>query len=208
MSEPGRHCPLDYRYTPEAFAGPAHLRAETIYVIGGLYGNKPALDTILALCGKENGTVTLVFNGDFNWFNIDDEGFKEINRIVLAHLATRGNVETELVGDRSNIGCGCGYPEWVEEEEVTRSNAILARLRETARRFPGIQERLAALPMHLVAEVGGIRIGILHGDAETLNGWRFSQEALDDPNQSAWVQKCFRHAAVRIFASTHTCLPI
>src|SRR5437763_14878861 len=31
--------------------------------------------------------------------------------------------------------------------------------------------------MHLVAEIAGLRIGIVHGDAESLAGWQFSQEA-------------------------------
>ena len=38
----------------------------------------------------------LVFNGDFNWFNADAMAFEGINRVVLQHVALRGNVETEL----------------------------------------------------------------------------------------------------------------
>jgi hypothetical protein len=32
--------------------------------------------------------------------------------------------------------------------------------------------------MHRVAEVGGARIGIVHGDAESLSGWSYSAQAL------------------------------
>ncbi len=64
---PGRSCPLHYRYTPEALAREPDLRAATLYVIGGLYGNWPALEAITALAEQERDPVTLVFNGDFNW---------------------------------------------------------------------------------------------------------------------------------------------
>jgi hypothetical protein len=65
-------------------------------VIGGLYGNLPALDAIEAMCAREQQPVTLCFNGDFNWFNVDDAGFPDINERVLRHDAILGNVEAEL----------------------------------------------------------------------------------------------------------------
>jgi hypothetical protein len=39
---PGRSCPLTYRYQPEALAQPAQLEADTLCVVGGLYGNPAA----------------------------------------------------------------------------------------------------------------------------------------------------------------------
>jgi hypothetical protein len=66
--------------------------------------------------------------------------------------------------------------------------------------------RLAALPMHLVASVGTARVGIVHGDAGSLAGWRFAHDALDDPANAAWLADVRRLANIDIFASTHTCL--
>jgi hypothetical protein len=43
----GRSCPLAYRYQPEALAQPAALEADTLYVVGGLYGNPAALAAVL-----------------------------------------------------------------------------------------------------------------------------------------------------------------
>jgi len=171
MSAAGRSCPLDYRYAPEVLARPAELEAKTLYVIGGLYGNRPALEAVLTLAENEPGPVTLVFNGDFNWFNVDLQGFQSINEAVLKHCALRGNVETELAREEAGDGCGCAYPDWVDDATVARSNAIMRCLRETARQCPELRERLSALPMHSVAQVGGLRIGIVHGDAESLAGW-------------------------------------
>ena len=91
---PGRSCPLHYRYAPSSFARAADISAETIYVIGGLYGNGPALNAILELAAAEPTMPTLIFNGDFNWFNIDIDDFSTINREVLRHVALRGNGET------------------------------------------------------------------------------------------------------------------
>ena len=81
----GRSCPLRYRYGAEAIARLPAVEAETLYVLGGLYGNLPALDVVERLAAAESGPVTLIFNGDFNWFDVDDTSFAEINRRVLAH---------------------------------------------------------------------------------------------------------------------------
>jgi hypothetical protein len=203
-SAPGRSCPRHYRYSPTVFSQPPALRADTLYVVGGLYGNGRALETVLAMARDEG--AALLFNGDFNWFNVDAEGFERVNAAVLGHAALRGNVETEIAGEDSGAGCGCGYPEWVGDAEVGRSNAILERLRERARAHPGLRARLAALPMHLVAEVGGVRIGAVHGDAESLAGWLFSQELLRSRPER--VLRALDAAQIDVFASSHTCLPV
>ena len=55
--------------------------------------------------------------------------------------------------------------------------------------------------------VGECRIGMVHGDADSLAGWRFDVAALDDPDNAGWVREAFRRADVDVFASSHTCLP-
>ncbi len=204
---PGRSCPLDYRYPPSVFAREPDLQADTLYVVGGLYGNRPALETVLNMLSEERGSTALMFNGDFNWFDFDDETFEAINTAVLSHWALRGNVETELASDNASAGCGCGYPDSVPEADVSRSNQILEQLRDTARRFPALRARLGGLPMHAVARVGDLRIGIVHGDAESLAGWQFDVSALDDIGQRGHLGDIFTLARVDGFASSHTCLP-
>ena len=145
---PGRSCPLTYRYSPLVLAREPELVADTVYVVGGLYGNPFALKAVLQLAGDERGSTALVFNGDFNWFNVDRPGFSAINEEVLRHRATRGNVETAFA-EAANAGCGCAYPDWVDDGEVERSNAIMRELKETAEAFPILRQRLAALPMYL-----------------------------------------------------------
>jgi hypothetical protein len=206
VSAPGRSCPLAYRYDPRELRRAARIEAETVYVIGGLYGNPFALDAILDLAAAEAVPPRLVFNGDFNWFDVDPAGFVAINARVMDHVALRGNVETELATDDGAAGCGCAYPDWVGDPDVARSNAILDRLRDTARSFPVLRAGLGALPMHAVALVGGVRVAIVHGDAWSLAGWAFSQERLrDDPATAA---DAFDAADVRAFACSHTCLPV
>ena len=203
-ARPGRSCPRHYRYSPRVFSREPSLEAKVLYVVGGLYGNPFALDAVFALASREN--AALAFNGDFNWFNAEPAQFLEINRAVLRHTALRGNVETEIAGEDDDAGCGCAYPEWVGDAEVARSNAILERLRGTARAFPDVRARLRGLPMHLVAQVGGLRVGIAHGDAESLAGWQFSQEALREHPGRA--QATLAGAGIDVFACTHTCLPV
>ena len=203
----GRSCPLRYHYGAEAIAGAPAITAETLYVVGGLYGNLPALAAVEAMAAAEAGPVSLIFNGDFNWFNVDEPTFTAINRRVLAHHAILGNVEAELGVADDAAGCGCAYPAHVDAGVVDRSNQIHARLKATAGKHPQILEQLAALPMFARFSVGACRIGIVHGDADTLAGWRFDVNALDAPDNQPWLAEAFRRAEVDLFASTHTCLP-
>lgn len=207
-SRPGRSCPLAYRYGATALAAAASLRSDTLWVAGGLYGNSDALERILADFDAEPGEKRLVFNGDFHWFDVAHEEFAAIERGVSAHRATRGNIEAELARPAKGAGCGCAYPDWVGDDTVERSNRMIERLRATAQAFPAARRRLAALPMFLVAEVGGVRVGIVHGDADALAGWGFSQETLASPEGLCAAERAFDASGVRIFASSHSCLPV
>lgn len=209
---PGRTCPLHYRYRPDVFASPPPALfddIEVLYVVGGLYGNELALDRVFELFESERGRKRLVFNGDFHWFDVDPETFARIHRGVLSHTALRGNVETELAnepGMQPDEGCGCGYPQWVDDETVARSNRILRRLR---RATTAAQRReMVALPMWLRANVAGLRIAIVHGDAESLSGWGFAHEHLNEPAHREKVRGWFAESSVDAFACTHTCRPV
>ena len=201
MKEPGRFCPVDYCYTPASFARAPDFAAETLYVVGGLYGNLRALDAIAQLASYETGPVDIVFNGDFHWFDATPERFADLNRRVFAHRLLRGNVETELArADDVGAGCGCAYPDAVDKATVERSNRILFRLRKCIDALPGMRDQLGAVPMTLVATVGRLRIGIVHGDAESLAGWRFAHDALDGPAARSWLEGVRSASHVDVFA--------
>jgi hypothetical protein len=203
---PGRSCPVSYQYGAASLAHAAELHVDTLWVAGGLYGNPFALERLLELYEAEPGSKALVFNGDFHWFDVDD--FGRIDGAVAAYRATRGNVETELATPLDGAGCGCAYPEWVDDGTVERSNRIMERLRGAAQRHPDSLRRLAALPMHLVAQVAGERVAVVHGDADGLAGWGFSQEALASVDGQRAAQAAFERSGARVFASSHTCLPV
>jgi hypothetical protein len=228
MLPPSGVCPSDYYYGPESLNVSPTLKAETLYVVGGLYGNPEALDTLLAMKSREEktgGPVSLVFNGDFNWFNVDATDFRRINEAVLGgsgagQRAILGNVEAELAREGHGRDCGCNYPPHTDSGIVERSNRIFSRLREAALEFPEQREALRALPMHLTVEVGPARIGILHGDPESLAGWSLAAESLpegDNSRGSAPAQDGIHTPQLRIaayfqasgldaFATSHTCL--
>src|SRR5262245_58407549 len=103
--KPGRSCPPHYRYSPTVFATPAEVSCEVLYVVGGVYGNEPALDAVDAAFAAEAGAKHLIFDGDFNWFNIHPVLFERLNERVLRCTATRGNVETELGTVGNAAGC-------------------------------------------------------------------------------------------------------
>ena len=147
MARPGRSCPRSYFYGPQALAGESCLSVDSLWVAGRLYGNPFALDALLAAYDREGGAKALVFNGDFHWFDVDPPEFERIDAAALGFHALRGNVETELAAPGADAGCGCGYPDWVDDATVERSNRILERLRATAQSRQAGLRRLAALPI-------------------------------------------------------------
>ncbi len=199
----GRVCPLDYTYQPSVFARVPDFSCEVMYVVGGLYGNHAALKVVSVFAAKERAPPMLVFNGDFHWLDAEPAWFAEIEHGVSLHLALRGNVETEISrAEDIGTGCGCDYPEKVSEDVVQRSNATMLQLR--ADTPPAARVRLRALPMHLVVQIATLRVGVVHGDAQSLAGWQFAQDALDDAVNNAWLDKIRAASGIDIFACTHT----
>lgn len=204
----GRSCPLHYRYGAHALSTAPEYCASTLYVVGGLYGNLFAFDTIASMAKQEQKQVTICFNGDFNWFNVDDDSFLAINERVLQHHALAGNVEAELNTSTDDHGCGCAYPDSVSADVVARSNRIHAALKNTAARHPALAQQLSQLPFYARYRVGECRIGVVHGDADSLSGWQFSPQTLDADDASTWLANMFLQAQTDVFASSHTCEPV
>ncbi|MFN2361027.1 MAG: hypothetical protein ABR522_08115 [Marinobacter sp.] len=207
----GRSCPLAYRYRPEDLcSAPDTLDADVLYVIGGLYGNPYALDEIERMAKeeeREGRSVALVFNGDFNWFNASDRLFRDINERVLKHTASLGNVDYELANPNDNAGCGCAYPEFVGQEVVERSNAIMERLQGVAAEHADIQKRLRLLPRYHCLLFGGLKVLVLHGDLESLAGWGLAHESFVAGNELK-LAEWFAESGADVIASTHSCLPV
>ncbi len=203
----GRTCPLDYRYKPQDLAAASIDTTDTLYIVGGLYGNPlalKALDQLLTTELTENPRC--IFNGDFNWFNHTDQYFLSINEYALQHDCLRGNVETELARRPFAGGCGCGYPDTVADSVVNWSNLIIATLNASASEHPQLQARLEALPITKRYQVGNAKVQVVHGDCQSLAGWSLARENLIDPqtNTIADISAC----NADIIACTHTCEPI
>ncbi|MDK9558469.1 hypothetical protein QQF73_12625 [Marinobacter sp. M216] len=207
----GRSCPLAYRYRPDALCEQATpVSEEVLYIVGGLYGNPYALDEIERMVAAEERLghrVRLVFNGDFNWFNARDDLFRDINTRVLEHTVSLGNVEYELANPSAEAGCGCAYPDFVDQGVVERSNRIMVRLQGVADRHPDLQNRLSLLPRYLCLIFGGLKILVLHGDPESLAGWGLAHESFSAANELV-VQEWLRATGADVIACTHTCLPV
>ncbi|PXX92537.1 hypothetical protein DIT71_04925 [Marinobacter vulgaris] len=210
MSE-GRSCPLAYRYRPSDLClDPRPVSEDVLYVVGGLYGNPYALDEIerMARAEEQQGRrVRLVFNGDFNWFNASDSLFREINSRVLEHTVSLGNVDYELATPNDGAGCGCAYPDFVDERVVARSNAMMERLQAVAGNHPDLQQRLRLLPRYRCLLLGGLKVLVLHGDPGSLAGWGLAHESFVAGNGHE-LTEWFRRTGADVIASTHTCLPV
>ncbi len=205
----GRSCPISYRYTPASLATLATTDTDVLYCAGGLYGNLFALDALERLIATETSSVAVAFNGDFHWFDAQANAFLEVETRTSRDprfYRLRGNVETEIAADEDN-GCGCAYPDSVDDGVVERSNDILRQLRAASRAHPVARSALAALPMHAAFRVGKQRVVVVHGDLESLAGWRLDPKSLDQEKESDWALRSMRDANADIVASSHTCLP-
>ena len=202
---PGRNCPLSYRYSPDVFRRAPEIEAETLYVIGGLYGNPFALDAIVELAAQESPAPTLVFNGDFNWFDVDPGGFAALNARVLEHVALRGNVETELANDDAEAGLRLRLP---GVRRRRRRRALERDPRAAARdraRLPGAA-RASRGPAD--ARRGRRRRGADRDRARRrLVARRVALRRRRASSDEA-LERAFDAADVSVFASSHTCLPV
>ncbi|VXB47660.1 conserved hypothetical protein [Pseudomonas sp. 8BK] len=201
----GRDCPLDYRLTADAFRGEPLFDCAVLYVVGGLYGNRQALAAVQRRVATEPA-ARVVFNGDAHWFDRDPEIFQQIEQGLSAHLALRGNVETELGrADDSGAGCGCAYPMEVDDVVVERSNAIQQELNRSVQGLPGMAERLASRPSTALVSVAGQRVAISHGDEQSLAGWSCSRASLSDSARQQQLDAWFVANSVQVLATSHTC---
>lgn len=201
----GRNCPLDYRLPADSFAGEPLFDCDTLYVVGGLYGNRQALAALEKRLAAEPD-ARVVFNGDLHWFDLDPEVFSDIERCVADHTLLRGNVETELGRvDNSDAGCGCAYPDSVDDLTVARSNQIHAQLTATLQDLPGMAAQLAERPATALVSVAGQRIAITHGDEASLAGWQCARSALATQSRQEELAQWMAAHKLSVLATSHTC---
>ena len=181
---------------------PATSHPECSTWSAGSTATSEALDAVERLASAERARVTLVFNGDFHWFDAESAWFAELDRRVARLRRSAATSRPRSHGRTSRRRLRVRLPETVDDGVVQRSNLILGELRTIA--TTGVQERLATLPMHRVAQVGELRIGIVHGDAAALAGWRFDPAALDDPaNRAPGLPRSGRVAPRRVRLDPH-----
>ena len=201
----GRSCPLRYQYGAAALAKAPLKPCDHLWVVGGLYGNPFALDAIERMASQDHGRTQLCFNGDFNWFNRSAADFEHINQRVLRHDCVLGNVEAELGEPLDAADCGCSYPEHVDQGVVDRSNAIHTELKRIAQAQADLLSRIAERPFYARYAVGELKVAVVHGDADSLSGWRFDPDHLNQANETNWRVESFQKAQVDVFSSSHTC---
>jgi hypothetical protein len=100
------------------FARPAELRAEVLYVVGGLYGNLPALREVERMAELEATPATLLFNGDFH---VDADGFHRDRYRGAPHPRYAATSKPRPL-PKMTSRLRRAYPESVPDADVDRSN--------------------------------------------------------------------------------------
>lgn len=205
MNIPGRTCPLDYDIEREVFESEIPT-AVVLYVVGGLYGNKFALDEIEKMKLEEESSVSIIYNGDIHWFDKDIATFKYIESFVTTALL--GNVEAEILRKEDlQVGCGCSYPSCVSDVVVKRSNEIHRLLKNSVEKDEEILNSFSKRKKAMIVSVGDKKIFITHGDEKSLAGWGLSREELSDLDRQKELVNWFSEHKIDIIACTHTCSP-
>lgn len=183
----GRACPVDYHLSESIFAADSQVSCDTLYVVGGLYGNPFALNAIEEMVAAEEAAgrdVLVVLNGDIHWFDKTAENFLALERRLdrPRWIPLVGNVEAELRRQEDiGVGCGCGYPACTSDASVSRSNRIHRMLSIAVHEHPECKEPLIGRAAAMTVDVAGEKVGITHGDEKLIGGWDCSRDSLQDP---------------------------
>lgn len=211
MKLAGRICPLDYYIDAESYKKIRTIENSTVYIVGGLYGNLEALKEIINMAEEEynkyKSEVFIVFNGDMHWFDIIED-FMNIEQMSKGYEKLLGNVERELFRENDiGIGCGCAYPDYVDDNIVERSNIIHKKLKDTVNKLPEYKKIFSDRKMNMVIQLSKQKIAITHGDEQKLGGWECSRESLSRIYRQEKLNKWFKENDIDILATTHTCSP-
>ena len=217
FKDAGRACPIDYKLDQAVWASepaPEH-HFDTLLVVGGLYGNPFAGETVRAMAAAERellgegGRVGVVYNGDMHWFDRTPEEFERIEDLSEGGIPLVGNVEAEVRrASDVGVGCGCAYPDCTDDASVSRSNRIHRMMRDAVRTRPDLVARLEGRAGHMVAQVGACKVGITHGDEKLLGGWDCALEQLEQITRQAELSSFMAANSIDIFATTHTCAAV
>mmetsp|Transcript_13714 Transcript_13714/g.27344 ORF Transcript_13714/g.27344 Transcript_13714/m.27344 type:complete len:355 (+) Transcript_13714:156-1220(+) len=235
LLKPSLHHPLRHRLSscalptsPSTFLSLDPAPTDSLLAIGGLYGNPAALRSILSHASKEGSLLgeppTMCFNGDFHFFDFPPAVFTLIHNIVLNYDALAGNVELALAGEEYE-GCGCDYPPYAGSAVAERADAIVRKLRSKPENVE-MAKKYENLPTQRLYEVGGLRVGVLHGDFKSVSGWSLSAEQVLGGGGSGGLREFLgiagskdyvtdldeldgqmQEANLDVLLSSHTCLP-
>ncbi|MBF0713509.1 metallophosphoesterase [Gemella sp. GH3] len=203
----GRNCSLKYMLQEKWAENIDILSDKPIYIIGGLYGNYQSLMKIKELANEEKENPLLIFNGDIHWFDVYEEDFLAIENDIESCIKLFGNVEYELLNKDSLFGCGCNYPENVDESIVERSNNIHSMLKDNIT-DEGILRNLKNRKFTICLKYLDKKIAITHGDEKNMAGWQCSNENLKKFDRQKEIEHWLEDNNVDILATTHTCLPV
>ena len=211
FKDAGRACPIDYHLNPKIFTDDPQVSCNTLYVVGGLYGNPFALDAIEAMAASEVEEPLVVLNGDIHWFDKTADNFLAIETRIDRErwIPLVGNVEAELRRQTDiGVGCGCAYPSCTSDASVSRSNRIHRMLSIAVHERPECKEPLIGRPAAMTVDVAGTKVGITHGDEKLIGGWDCSRDSLQDPLRQDELSQFMKQAGIQVFATTHTCAAV
>ena len=170
-----------------------HATTAPIAMLGGVYGNVPALRAVLDDAARA-GAGLVAFLGDATGCCGHSDETLGILRAACG-VALAGNHDQEAA--QGSLVCGCGYRDSGDEKwSCVAHEYAMHTLSEDHRSW------MAELPDRIRLETPAGRLLLFHGSPDRTNEFLYESE-LDDGRLAGWLDE---HGAVGL-AGTHTGLP-
>lgn len=147
---------------------------DRVLICGGAYSNLEAL-TALFDAARELAIPPerIIHTGDVVAYCADPAATVELLRKARVH-AIQGNVETSLSASLPDCGCGFNDGTLCEKLSAEWFSFTDARIGDEARQWMG------RLPQHLIFEIAGRHVRVVHGGVDAINRFIFAQQRDSD----------------------------
>ena len=143
---------------------------EPVLICGGAYSNLEALTALLDAARERAIPATrIIHTGDVVAYCADPAATTRLLRTSGMH-AIQGNVEESLSASQPDCGCGFNDGSICEKLSAEWFSYSDAHIGHEARQWMG------RLPRHLIFEIAGRQVRVVHGGADAINRFIFASQ--------------------------------
>lgn len=147
---------------------------DPVLICGGAYSNLESLNALFEAARElAIPPQRIIHTGDVVAYCADPAATAELLRKAQVH-AIAGNVEESL--SASLPDCGCGFNEGTLCEKLSAEWFAYSDVRISSQ----VRQWMGSLPQHLIFEIAGMRVRVVHGGVDVINRFIFSSQETCD----------------------------